>query len=358
MQPQIQLSSTSLVKRFCDLANMSNPEIDASHGAGVSTITTTTRTSRSIPMLLLHKTVGLFNGSLVKPKKQHPAGSPKLDVPGSARKHCTVNERTVDEINIYDLVAKRGVNVQDEPRKEGLSTRRIYYFGGGGWQMPPSGEHWKLVTEMATKLNNTAVSLVSYPLAPHSAAPIAIPMLLTLFGTLMREAKAAGDEVVLAGDSAGANVVLCLVLEALKQNPDAACPEALMCISPSVDLERRSPDIPKVAKHDPLLTIPFVKSTANAWRGDWQASDPRISPLNADVTPLARRDVRVHGVCGGYDILSPEALAFRDKCADAGVKGEWLVWDKQMHCFPLAFGYYLSEPDQAVEWILDVLRRC
>jgi acetyl esterase/lipase len=47
----------------------------------------------------------------------------------------------------------------------------------------------------------------------------------------------------------------------------------------------------------------------------------------------------------------------REKCNQAGVRGEWLDWEKQMHCFPLTFGYRLPEGVWAMEWILGVLER-
>jgi hypothetical protein len=47
----------------------------------------------------------------------------------------------------------------------------------------------------------------------------------------------------------------------------------------------------------------------------------------------------------------------RGKLEEFGVKGEWLVWEKQMHCFPLAWTYGLSEAKHGKDWILDLLRR-
>lgn len=109
-------------------------------------------------------------------------------------------------------------------------------------------------------------------------------------------------------------------------------------------------------------TIPFcdcrsAPTNANKWRGEWAADDLHVTPLLADVSLLSKRGVQVHGVVGGYDILSPDAVLFRDKCARAGVKGDGLDWDKQMHCFPLAWNYKLPESVAAMDWILDVLRR-
>ncbi len=101
----------------------------------------------------------------------------------------------------------------------------------------------------------------------------------------------------------------------------------------------------------------FVTKSAHKWCGEWTPSDARVSPLFAEVSSLARKGVQVHGVFGRYDILSPDAVLFRDKCEQAGVRGEWLDWEKQMHVFPLAYPYMLPESVAAKKWVMDVLRR-
>jgi len=305
-------------------------------------------------MFILQHLIKPFNARLVKPSKEYPAGSPQLDPHKKAKKRCDITERQVDDIYLYDMVANSS---QQDVKVEKNSRKRLYYFAGGGWQMPASSEHWVLCAEMANQLPNTTVTVVSYPLAPNSAAPVAIPMLMKLYDTLLRQAEEAGETVILAGDSAGGNIVLCLTLSSLLEDPECRCPTAIMAISPSTDLRRHNPEIKIIERHDPILRIPFINGTAKRWRGDWSPIDPRISPLYADVSPLARRDVQVHGVVGRYDILSPDAILFREKCNQAGVHGEWLDWRKQMHCFPLTWSFGLPEGVKSKNWIMDVLRR-
>lgn len=329
---------------------------NGSTNADMPSIRLTRRGDRSILMAILHMLIKPFNGRLVKPKKAWPAGSPRVEVDKKAAKKLDATARRVDEIYIYDLSTKHTSSMEKQ------KTRRLYYFAGGGWQMPASSEHWAFLTEMTAKLPGIAVSLVSYPLAPNSPAPVAIPQLMKMYRTLMEEAHKAGEEVIMAGDSAGGNVVLSIIINALWEDAesgsgDSTCPKAVMVVCPSTDLSRENPDMRKVEKHDPLLKMPFVESTATAWRGQWPSSDVRVSPMFADLSPLMHRGVQVHGLTAGYDILSVDARLFRDKLNQAGVHGEWLDWDKQMHCFPLAFSFGLRESVEAKDWILDVLRR-
>lgn len=319
-----------------------------------STIQIDHRTNRSIPMFLLHHLLRPFATKLITANKEYPAGSSKLEPARTAKSRCDITERVVEDMYLYDLRPK---HVSESTRgRNGKKQKRIYYFAGGGWQMPASSDHWVFCSAMANE-TDAIVTVVSYPLAPHSPAPKAFDPLMRLYRKLMRDATEAGDEVILAGDSAGGNIVLCLTLAALAEDASLPAPKALMVLSPSCDLSRKNPDIQAVAKHDPVLRLWFCVETANKWRGEWDAEDPRITPLNADVSLLALKGVQVHGVVGRYDILSPDVILFRDMCEQAGVRGEWLDWEKQMHVFPLAYPYLLPESVKAKQWIMDVLRR-
>lgn len=361
-----------------------------------SSIITTHKTSRALPTSLLQNLIKPFGNKLVQPGDALPAGSPVLTPDSSVYKHCDVEHRVVEGINVYDISAKssskqHGDHVDVAGSGEtgtgsaGIGLRvatkkkQIYYFCGGGWQSPPSKEHWKLCTQLAQAGANrgisTTVSVVSYPLAPNSPASVTLPMLEKLYFALLspqptnNATETDNTAITLAGDSSGANIALCLTLSILNKHPQAPAPHALLLLSPPVDLRNINPEMQHIEPHDPVLTIPFVQSTARAWctgvRSDTPDAhpapsipydDPRVSPLLADVAVLKARGVLVHGVVGGYDVLTPDALLFKEKLAGEGVQGRWLEWERQMHCFILAgAGYGLPEGKEAVEWVEGVL---
>lgn len=319
-----------------------------------SSIKVTYRGDRSIPMLLVQQFIRPFNTTIAKSRHVRPPGSQKLEASSNAKRKLDITERVVEDMYLYDLAPKKASGSDGEGKP---ARKRLYFLAGGAWQMTPSSQHWALVTELATKLPDFIVTMVSYPLAPKSPAPVAFPQIMKLYRTLMADATAANEEVILMGDSAGGNIILSLVANDLLADADAPCPKALLAISPSTDMRRENKDIKVVEKHDPILRIPFIKNSAKTWCGDWDPSDTRVSPLLADIEPLARRGVQVHGITGLYDILSPDGILFREKCKENNIQGEWLEWDKQMHDFPLTFHYKLKEGVESVEWILDVLRR-
>jgi acetyl esterase/lipase len=326
--------------------------------SNTSTINLTTRHERSLYTYLIHTVVRLFRNKLGRPKKYQPNGSVELKVKRSAKRHCNVEHHTICDIHVYDIMSK--------PLTAQKRNTRLYYFCGGGWQSPPSSQHWQLCVRMARGLPGTTVTLVSYPLAPNNPASSAFPWLLRFYRAIMEMASEAGDKVILAGDSSGANIVLCLTLEALREDAETGDvleakrqqhPVALLANCPSTDLTRKNPDIEKLAGLDPILTPDFVNETAKAWTGDWDASDRRVSPLNADLSLLCKNDVTVHGITAGHDILSPDGILFRDHAAKHGVKGEWLHWEKQMHCFCLTAGYGVPEGKEAVDWAMKLLSK-
>ena len=367
-------------------------------------IITTHKTSRALPTSLLQNLIKPFGNKLVQPGDALPAGSPVLTPDSSVYKYCNVEHRVVEGIHVYDISAKSSSKQHDGDAKhegdvkhngddeymgvgemngagrgEAGKRKQIYYFCGGGWQSPPSKEHWKLCTQLAqagTKRGiSTTVSVISYPLAPNSPASITLPLLEKLYYTVLspqptdNTTETNDIEITLAGDSSGANIALSLTLSILNKDEHAPAPHALLLLSPPVDLRNTNPEMQAIEPHDPVLTIPFVQSTARAWctgvRSDTPDShpapsiaydDPCVSPLFADVAVLRARGVLVHGVVGGYDVLTPDALLFREKLVKEGVKGRWLEWERQMHCFILAgAGYGLPEGKEAVEWVEGVL---
>jgi len=319
-------------------------------------IKTTKRVDRSGLMKALQTVTKPLGPKISAPKGEYPAGSPQLDVHDCAKKECDVEERVVEDVYIYHLKLKVNDPTASSSEKE-RPTKQLFYFAGGSWQTPPSKEHWALCAEFAKQLPDTRVSIISCPLAPNSPAPVSMPQLLKCYTVMMQEAKTAGQRVVFAGDSSGGEILLCLTTNALAENKKAHTPVALIEICPSIDLRQENPEQQAIEKNDPILRVASSRKYADTWRGEWENTDPRINPLFADLASLARANVKVHGIVGGHDILRPDALILRDKLGEAGVEGEWLDWDKQMHGYPLTFSYGLNNGKEAKDWILELIKK-
>jgi acetyl esterase/lipase len=232
--------------------------------------------------------------------------------------------------------------------------------------MPPSPEHWKLCANLCTQLGPAiTVTIISYPLAPNSAAKDSLPALCALYPDLFSPyTNNTETEVSFAGDSAGGNVALALVLKMLREKPNAPAPVKVLLICPAVDLRPQphssSSSVSSALKTadaiDPLLGIAFTNSTAETWSLGSDAVDPDISPLLADPGILANRGTMVYGITAGADVLAPPAIAFAEACREKGVQGRWMHWEGLMHCFVLAGCYGIREGKEGVEWLIEALK--
>lgn len=84
----------------------------------------------------------------------------------------------------------------------------------------------------------------------------------------------------------------------------------------------------RVNAKDPILSLPYMNDIAKTWAVGWPRDDLRLSPWLADISILKTNGVKVYRVTGGYEVLTPDALLFKNRCEDKGVEGQWLEWDK------------------------------
>ncbi|KAG9243780.1 alpha/beta hydrolase fold-domain-containing protein [Calycina marina] len=331
---------------------------------GTSSIIVDHRTSHSLPSSAIQSILKPFGNIILKAGKPLPAGSPQLKPYHSSSRKVHIEETRILDTYIYvftntaDSTSKSPALLDaKEPVK-----RKLYYFAGGGFRGAPTDQHWSLCAELSTQLPQYSINLVSYPLAPNSPAHHAIPQLEKLYDEMIVQAQAEGSRVTLMGDSAGGNIVIVLGIYGatrwLASGAEGVYPlQNVFAICPAADLRHEHADILAKETKDPVLSKKIIQGVANGWKGDWELADPRVSPALADLSVFKRAGIKVDGMTAGYDCLGPEGVAFREQLAKEGVRGEWLDWERQMHCFILMFQYKFSEPAAAKDWMLGVLRR-
>jgi len=299
-----------------------------------------------------------FASLILKPPQTTYSGSPRLTPHKTAQKTCRVEEKSVEEMWIYTFSPL-------DARGERAVPHKLYYFAGGGFRGPANKEHWALCAELCLKLPQHEINLVSYPLVPESPASTTVPHLENVYRTIARQSKEQNFRITFMGDSAGGNVALVLGIYAASEylrgategDPGSICPvENIFAICPATDMRNNNPEIDDIDKRDSLLSRKVIEEVAEGWIGEWSLSDPRVSPVLADLKLLKRANIKVDGIIAGYDVLAPDAAVFRKKLDDCGVEGDWLEWEKQMHCFPLMFSYHVREGVDAKDWIVDILR--
>ncbi|KAK5953270.1 hypothetical protein OHC33_005838 [Knufia fluminis] len=384
-----------------------------SHSSKLESLTNIeTRTDLSLLYRLLRTCMRPFRPKLVSFKKTWPEGSPRLTKRPSSQYGVQIKERKVQvpspphqplpqadaatntqSLWVYNFDAPRSAKDVHRDGAKRETSKTIYYFAGGGFQAPASGEHWKLCARLAKDLSADGVRLVlvSYPLSPKSPAKDSLPFLrawLELALKIANENSRGDEQVILMGDSAGGNVVISLAfwwaeqlaslkrelegrdlrLESVKARELESMQRlrSVIVMSPPTDFRNINEEIAEADKLDPIMTRDLTDGAAATWTKDWPMtdgrdpkSDPTLSP-NLQ-TPEAWKALResglaVHGLNGTADVLSPDCKVFMQLCQKEMIRGEWLVWEGQMHCFPLVVCYGLMEGKEGFSWLCRRVR--
>ena len=228
----------------------------------------------------------------------------------------------------------------EEIKPQSSSTQLIFHIHGGAFFLGSLNTHRAFMTDIAARTQMQVIH-VDYPLAPESGFPDALDALYDIYQLLQDQGIQAKD-IILSGDSCGANLALALCLR-LKENRDEL-PSGLILLSPFLDLTLTSESLRFNRKHDALLSIEALEAGIDYYLGNRVTTDnPQVSPLFDDLTGLPPTLVQV----GSKEILLDDAKRFREKAQAADVKVEYKLYTGMWHNFQM-FNAWFDEARQAL----------
>jgi acetyl esterase/lipase len=207
--------------------------------------------------------------------------------------------------------------------RSGQSRARVIYVHGGGWVNEIALQHWLLAAQIAAEAGMTVIVPI-YPLVPFGTAEEVV--------TTIADLAVTGPDVgstCLAGDSAGGQIALSAAV-LLRDRHQLTLPQTVL-ISPALDLSLANPEIDRVQPSDPWLGRPGARVMIEHWRGGLAISDPRVSPLFADLHGLGP----LTAFCGTRDILNPDTRLLVDKAIAAGGDVDYHEGLGLVHVYPL-----------------------
>jgi acetyl esterase/lipase len=151
-------------------------------------------------------------------------------------------------------------------------------------------------------------------------------------------------KIVIAGDSAGGGLTLCMLIKLRDQG--TSLPIAAVCLSPWTDLAMIGNSIKKKAKIDAWLTPSDLLFAAELYVGDNDPKNPLISPLFGNLHNLPPILIQV----GTAEILMDDSIRFAEKAKKEGVDVTLEVWDDMIHVFQ-AFADWAPEGQDAINKI-------
>jgi acetyl esterase/lipase len=220
----------------------------------------------------------------------------------------------------------------------------VLYLHGGGYSFYPKA--YRSLIAMIAVAARARLFALDYRLTPEHRFPAQLEDALNAYRWLLQGGDVP-ENLVIAGDSAGGNLALTLLL-AIR---DWKLPQPALAIplSPAIDLETGY--LSMVAYRD----IDWIDQHAVMKWSDWfcdssQRHNPLVSPLAADLHGLPP----IYIQAGRCEILYDSIEAFADRARSHGVDVILESWKDMTHVFQF-FGADAPQSTAALQRIAEVI---
>ncbi len=229
--------------------------------------------------------------------------------------------------------------------KGARKNRVILYLHGGAFVMETPSLHSSLVARIAKEARARAL-MPSYRLAPEHPFPAALDDCMSAYRFLLDSGFRPAD-IVVAGDSAGGNLTLALLLRV--RDEGLPLPAGAVAMSPLTDATFGGDSIRRNEGHDAMFAPALFFALAPLYVPDEKLREnPYASPLMGDLDGLPPILILV----GSTELLLDDSVRFASRCPSATLE----VWHDMPHVFP-SFEF-LPEAVDATERMGRFMREC
>ncbi len=209
--------------------------------------------------------------------------------------------------------------------RQSRPERVLLYLHGGAFMFRFPATHAGMVARWCRRLGARAL-MVDYRLAPEHPYPAAPDDCFTAYRWLHSQGVDA-RQVVIAGDSAGANLTLA-TLHRIKAAGEPL-PACAVLMSPFVDFTLSSESLVANERRDPMFTLPGVLKLRKLYAPPERYLDASASPLFADFRGLPPMLFQV----GSTEMLLDDSTRTAAKASASGVPVELEIWHAMPHVF-------------------------
>ena len=251
-----------------------------------------------------------------------------------------IRSPALSAVNIAQVVQEKFQGSWFSPRK-GEPRLNVLYLHGGGYSFYPQA--YASFIALITLAANSRTFALDYRLAPEHRFPAQLDDALNAYQWLL-ENGFDPDNLVVAGDSAGGNLTLALLLKA--RDLRLQLPALAIALSPPTNFEN---EVLGTEESDWI-----DKRSLLQWR-DWfcepsQRRDPLVSPLRADLRGLPPIYIQAGRAEILYDSIQAFAAHARSQEADVVLES----WADMNHDFQI-FGFDAPQSAEALRRISEVI---
>ena len=256
-----------------------------------------------------------------------------------------------------DALGKREPDVQTEPVNAGTAPalwvdvkrarrdRVVLYLHGGAFIAETPRFHGALLARICRETRARGLML-SYRLAPEHPYPAALDDSVAAYRWLLGQGIDA-NRIIVAGDSAGGNLTLALLLRA--RDEGLPLPAGAVALSPVADFTFSGDSVQRNDGVDDMFSADLMPGLVPVYlpQADLR-THPHVSPLFGDYAGMPPLLL----IVGSTELLLDDSVRVAQRCPGA----QLLVWDGMPHVFP---GFdFLPEAREATLRIGRFMREC
>jgi acetyl esterase/lipase len=248
-------------------------------------------------------------------------------------------------------VTLRAVN-ENEVRGEWVEPKHydpqavILYLHGGGFISCSAATHRPITTGLARRTKFRVFAL-NYLLAPEHPFPAGLDSVVAAYKWLLNQ-NISPAKIALAGDSAGGNLALGLLLRL--RDEGTPLPACAVCFSPWADLtgagdpENKNRCAMFYPENGAEFSAPYLKGAP--------ASDVYASPIFADLGGLPPLLLQV----GSTELLLHDSQRLHDKIQISDGTSKLEIFDDVFHCWQMLDGI-VPEAGRALQQAVEFIRQ-
>ena len=251
------------------------------------------------------------------------------------------------EIAMGDFAMKL-LSRKEEPSEEFV----VLQLHGGGYVGAVRNAYYVFAGLYNEVSHGCSVLTPDYRVAPENPYPAALDDALASYQWLLDNGYS-GEQIVLAGDSAGGGLAMALCHYLIDHGKQLPC--GVVAMSPWTDLTASGESYETNYEKDPLFgntreSIIYLDDYA----GEHDKTEPYISPLFGDFHGFPPMLIQV----GSLEMLLSDSVSVAEKARAQGVKVRLSVYEGMFHVFQMA---YLNIPESKKAWaevgkFFDVIR--
>lgn len=228
----------------------------------------------------------------------------------------TYEKSTIEEVPVY-ISTPKGYQPADK-------EKILLYLHGGAFCLGTPDHLCQIYAPIAAKTNCKAIA-IDYRLAPEHPFPAGLNDCYNVYKNLVESHGA--ENIVLFGDSAGANLCGAVALKA--QQEELALPAALGLCSPISDFALNGDSFETMKGRSPkIYKDAGLQSLLDYYSGEAEVENPLISIINGTYGP----DFPPTTIfTGPRDALLSDCVRLVDKMKDTGARSELQVFPGMWH---------------------------